>query len=117
MLRPKPTLIAAAMQLVVMRVAHRNRKLIRDFHRHGTRLRKPQVVRLRRPPPADQTRLAGDKSKMRRISDPLLFWNEIRARRLRAGRSWGIWSAIRRVRLRLADLARAVLQGLCEFSC
>ena len=28
------------MQLVVMRVAHRDRELIGDLHRHGARLRK-----------------------------------------------------------------------------
>ena len=105
------------MQLVVMRVAHRNRELIRDLHRHRPRLREAQVMRLRRPPPADQARLAGDKGEMRRISDPLFFWNEVRARRLarrqtlrRLSRHW-MWT------LRLPDLARAFLQGLGKFSC
>ena len=74
-------------------------------------------MRLRRPPAADQTRLAGNKSEMRRISDPLFFWNEIGPRRLLAGRSLGVCRAIGRGLLRLADLARAFLQGICELTC
>ena len=52
-------------------------------------------MRLRRPPPADQTRLAGNKSEMLRISDPLFFWDEIGSRRLRDGRSCDVCRAIR----------------------
>ena len=74
-------------------------------------------MRLRRPPPADQTGLAGNKSEMRRISDPLFFWNEIGARRLLAGRSWGVCRVIGRGLLQLPDLARAFLQGICELTC
>ena len=54
---------------------------------------------------------------MLRISDPLLLWDEIGARRRRAGRSWGVCRAIGGGRLRLSDLARALLQGLGELTC
>ena len=96
------------MQLIVMRVAHRDGELIGDLHRHRPRLRKAQVMRLRRSPPADQTRLAGNKSEMRRISDPLFFWNEIGSRRLLAGRSLGICRAIGSGRAAAARLGARV---------
>jgi len=70
------------MQLIVMRVAQRDGKLIRDLHPQRPRLRKAYVMRLRRTPPADQTGLTGNESEMRRISDPLFFWKAVGARRL-----------------------------------
>ena len=78
------------MQLVVVRLQTGNGELIGDLHRHGARLSKAQVMRLRGPAAADQTRLASNKCEMRRISDPLLFGNEVGARRRRAGRSEGV---------------------------
>ena len=38
--RPKCPLIASTMQLIMMRVTHRDGELIRDLHRHRSRLRK-----------------------------------------------------------------------------
>jgi len=57
-------LIAAAMDLTVMRTTERHRELIAQLATEGTRLREAQVVRIRRPPTANQAWLFHDMADM-----------------------------------------------------
>ena len=54
---PPGLLIAGLMQLPVMPAAKRHGELITDLKTDRPRLRKPQMMRIGRLPPADQARL------------------------------------------------------------
>ena len=54
---PPRNLIASLMQLPMMTAAERHGELITDFKTDGSRLRKAQMMRIGRLPPANQTRL------------------------------------------------------------
>ena len=57
---PPYLLIAGTMQLAMMSPTQRYGKLVADLLSHGAALRKAKMVRIRRPPPANQTRLLSD---------------------------------------------------------
>ena len=59
------------MQLPVMTAAKGHGELIADFKADGSWLRKPQVMRVGRLPPADETGLRGDKLQMGFVAQPL----------------------------------------------
>jgi hypothetical protein len=58
---PPRNFIAGLMKLPVMASAEWHCELIADFKADGSRLNKPQMMRIARLPTADQTRLRGDK--------------------------------------------------------
>jgi hypothetical protein len=69
---PPQCLIAAVMDLTVMRTAERHRELIAHLATEGSRLRKAQVVSIRRPPIANQARLFHDMPDMLAVDAPRL---------------------------------------------
>ena len=73
MARPPGAFVAGSVEFVVMAVAQRHGELVRDFEAHGARLCKAEMVGVRGPAPADETRLAGDEGEMRLIAQPLVF--------------------------------------------
>ena len=58
---PPGDFIASLMQLSVMAATERDGELIADFEAQGSRLRKLQVMRIRRLPPADEACLCGNE--------------------------------------------------------
>ena len=62
---PPGHFIAGLMQLPMMAAAERHRELIADFEAEGSRLRKPQVMRIGRLTSANEAWLRGNKPQMR----------------------------------------------------
>ncbi|HVX34775.1 MAG TPA: hypothetical protein VHC71_00985 [Hyphomicrobium sp.] len=77
MSHPERALVAASMQLIVMRDAERHGVFVRDLERHGARLRETQMVCLCWPTAANQTRLIRDEGKMLSITNALFLRDEI----------------------------------------
>src|SRR5262249_36492307 len=61
---PPGFFVRALMQLPVMTAAERHSELIAHFEAQGSRLGKPQVMRIARLASADETRLGGHESEM-----------------------------------------------------
>jgi hypothetical protein len=72
---PPGQFIARLMQLPVMATAKRHSELVADFETERPGLREPQVMRIRRLPPADEARLRGDKPQMGFVTQPLGLGN------------------------------------------
>ena len=58
---PPRNLITSLMQLPMVPAAERNGEFIADFKTDGSRLSKPQMMRIGRLPPADKARLRRDE--------------------------------------------------------
>jgi hypothetical protein len=76
MARPPGTLIARLMQGIVMAVAQRDGELIRYLEPERAGLGEANVMRVSRPPPADEAWLAGDEGEMRLIADAGVFGDQ-----------------------------------------
>ena len=72
-LSPPRPFIAAAMDLAMMRATQRHRKFVAHLATERTRLRKAQMVRIRRPPTANQTRLLHHMPDMVPITNAARF--------------------------------------------
>jgi hypothetical protein len=70
---PPGCFIPAAMDLPVMRTAERHGKLIAHLAPESLRLREAQMVRIRRAPTANQTRLLHNVSDMIAVSNATRF--------------------------------------------
>ena len=73
---PPRDLIAGLMQLPVMASAERDGEFVADFKAEGSRLSKPQMMRIARLPTADQTRLRGDKFQVSLVAQSLGFGDD-----------------------------------------
>ena len=76
MARPPGTLIARLVQGIVMPVAQRHGELIRHLEPECARLGEANVMRVCRPPPADEAWLVGDEGEVRLIADARVFGDE-----------------------------------------
>ena len=65
---PPIFLIAGLVQLSVMTPTKGHGELITDFKTHCPRLRKAQMMRIGRLPPADETWLRGDEFEVRLVA-------------------------------------------------
>ena len=70
---PPRFFIAAAMNLTMMRATERYRELVADLAAECTRLRQPQMVRIRRTPAAKETRLPHDVTHVLPVTNAALF--------------------------------------------
>jgi hypothetical protein len=70
---PPRSFITAAMDLTVMRATERHGKLVAHLATERTPLRKAQMMRIRRPPTANQTRLLHHMPDMVPITNTARF--------------------------------------------
>ena len=63
--------LAGGVDVVMVDGAKRHGELIADLETQPSGLRVADVVRVRRHPPADEARLAGDEAEMLHAADPL----------------------------------------------
>ena len=67
---PPCLLIAGTMQLAMMPPTHRYGELVADLLPHGATLRKAKMVRIRRPPPANETSLLSNRPEVLAVANP-----------------------------------------------
>jgi hypothetical protein len=68
---PPCNLIAGLMQLPMVPTAKRHREFIADLKTDGSRLSKPQMMRIARLSPANQAGLGSNELQMRLVTQPL----------------------------------------------
>ena len=72
---PPRTLVSGLVQLPMMPATKRHCELIAHLETNGSRLRKPQVMRIGRLPATDETRLRGNEFQMRLVTQSFGFGN------------------------------------------
>jgi hypothetical protein len=70
---PPPGLVSEPVNLTVMNTTERNRELIGYFSAKCAPLSEPQVMRFRRLPSADGTRLFADETQVLLVAEPAWF--------------------------------------------